>query len=451
MQEQHTIPARRRASPSGPAGRGPTTRAFIAGAAALLLGSASAAQDAPSAPAAAGSAPAPRVVDTAAAASPPRPAASVKPSLPSSRLYEIRDQRLVRETWSHAGRTTRPEPGRYQILVVSDSTHATGASLLVLREGTQAGSLPDSTQLWLRERMRSDASLTDGTTRSLGAGFWANFWNPDDKLAPYRWPTGLEAAVRMDGSTFRNTTPLFGQHYDLVMVQRPFAWLTAEVGGHVSRHAGGLYRNLYDPVDSTNGGFSEYAPWWHAAVGVPGVKWEVSLSNREFPEYYWLDPEAGGGTYKLGVSRMGLPLDSAAGHRDGALMKRWRAEGGNPKPSGNNLAHSLHLKAGSFRYRAVFDRDVYRSTIHQLMIEEIQAPFGQWALGFVAAEGVSHTRVRLDLFPLRARVGPQALDARLRAFLLRVNLDYRDASTFHLGFSTTLHLDAATLRPGDKP
>lgn len=388
-----------------------------------------------------------RHADTVAASAP----GSGNSPLPPSRLYEVRENRFVREIWVHAGRTARPEPGHYQILVVEGSPDATRPSFVILREGTQVGSLPDSTQQWLQKRLREDASLADGGTRSLGAGFWANFWNPDDLFAPYQWQTGVEVTARVDGSSFRNTTPLFGEHYDLVYTQRPLAWLTTEVGGHISRHGGGLRRNMYDPLDSSRRIFGDYSPWWHAAVGLPGVKWEMALSNREFPEYYWLDPDAGEGTYKLGLSRENIPLDTAAGYRDGTVIRRWRTDGGKPRPSGNNVAHSLHLKAGSFRYRAVFDRDMYRSTIHQFMIEEIRAPFGQWALGFVATEGASHTRVRLDLFPWRTPIGPRALDASLRLFLLRINLDYRDASTFHLGLSTTLHLDAARLRPGDTP
>lgn len=368
---------------------------------------------------------------------------------PAFRVYELQDDKLLRDLWTHAGREGQPAPGRYQILAVRNPGTPGEPTMLLLREGTQEGALPPATQTWLRERLNMRGQ-DDGATRSLGSGLWSAFWNPFDPLAPYQWETGLAFAARVDGAVFRSSKPLYGQHYDLVFTQRPLWWLTAEVGGHVTRQGGGLYRNLYDPLDVGGTHFTPFTPWWHAALGIPGVKWEISLSNRVFPEYAWLEPHAGEGTYQRGLERAGVAYDTAL-YEEGLLMKRWRTGGGNPKPSSNNMAHSLHLKAGNIRYMAHFDRDVYRSTIHQLMFEEVRAPFGQWAFGFIAADGVAHSRVRLDLLPLRGGLGPADLDVRARAFLLRVHFDYRDASTFRVGFSSSFHLDAAYLRSGDTP
>jgi hypothetical protein len=370
------------------------------------------------------------------------------PLAPSFRLYNIRDEKLLNELWKQAGREGEPEPGRYQILVQGGPE----GELFLLREGTQSGTLPPTAQEWMRERLGSDGSQANGETRTLGAGFWGNFWNPVDWLAPYQWSTGLDVGARFDLAVFRRTTPLVGLHYDMSFAQRPFKWLTTEVGAHASRQGGGPRRNLYDPLDNVPGWepWSEYQPWWHAAVGIPGVKWEVSLSNREFPEYFWLEPNAGEGTYQLGLSRAGAPFDSSE-YADGVLMKRWRPNGGPPKPSGNNLAHSLHLKAGNFRYLAHFDNDMYLSTIQEFMIEEIRAPFGQWAIGFITAQGVSHSRLRLDMFPWNPRVGPRAAGARAQAYFLRLNLDYRDPSTYRMALSTNIQIDAPYLRAGDTP
>ncbi|HLU69439.1 MAG TPA: hypothetical protein VKZ88_01580 [Fibrobacteria bacterium] len=376
-------------------------------------------------------------------------APAVRDAPPAFRIYNLEDDQLLRDLWRHAGRTGEPDPGRYQILAVTDTARPAEPTMLLLREGTQSGHLPPATQAWLRERLRTE-SAGGGTARSLGVGLWANFWNPFDRLAPYQWETGLTVTARGDGATFQRSKPLFGQHYDLVFTHRPVLWLTTEMGAHVTRQGGGLYRNLYDPLDAGGKRWTGYTPWWHAAIGVPGVKWEVSLSNRLFPEYVWLDPQAGDGSYQAGLAHAGLPPDTGLKAR-GLLMKRWRAGGGDPRPSGNNLAHSLHLKAGNFRYMAHFDPDVYRSVIQQLMIEDISAPFGQWAFGFITAEGVAHSRLRLDLAPLHGKPGPAALNARARAFLLRLHFDYRDASTYRLGFSTFLHLDTPFLRPGVTP
>src|SRR5690606_14357511 len=222
----------------------------------------------------------PGAASPGADARPPTPESGEGPEKTPFRVYDIQDRKLLGDLWSHAGRTGAPDPGRYQILAVTGPDGAT--DLMLMREGTQMGALPPATQTWLYERLRRDGTQGDGTTRSLGSGFWSNFWNPFDRLAPYQWRTGLTAGARVDGATFRKTTPLLGQHYDLVFTQRSLTWLTTEVGAHVSRQGGGPYRNLHDPLDAGGTRWTGYTPWWHAAVGIPGVKWEVSLSNREF-------------------------------------------------------------------------------------------------------------------------------------------------------------------------
>jgi hypothetical protein len=35
-------------------------------------------------------------------------------------------------------------------------------------------------------------------------------------------------------------------------------------------------------------------------------------------------------------------------------------------------------------------------------------------------------------------------------YYLRLEIAYRDVQTFHVGVSTTIHLDSRALRPGDK-
>jgi len=384
--------------------------------------------------------------DDSAASPVPVPQATARPKFA---LYTISDEGLLRELWRQAGREGDPEPGKYQALIFAPPE----SRVLLLRDGTQSGTLDSATQAWLRDKIRSQAAQSgDGTTRTLGSGFWGNFWNPSDWLGPYRWPTGIEAAARVDLAAFKNTTPLLGEHYDLTLAQQPLWWLTTEAGAHVSRYGGGPYRNLYNPADNRPdwNAWSEYAPWWSAAVGFPGVKWEMTLSNREFPRYFWLDPNAGEGSFLLGVTRAGLPVDTTE-FAQGNVMKRWNARGANPRPSNNNIAHTIHLKAGNFRYMAHFDDDIYRAMIQQFMFEEIRAPFGQWAIGFISTKGASHSRLRLDLFEWNGLTGPAAADIRTRIHFLRVNLDYRDASTFRLGLSTTVNFDAPTLRPGESP
>lgn len=365
-------------------------------------------------------------------------------------LFEITDENLVSQLWKMAGRDSLPEPGNFQVLLVSDSTG--GAWLL--REGTQVGSLPPGKAAWVRQRLHVSLALNDGgLSRTLSSGFWGNFWNPGNWIEPFQWKTGLEFNTTQSGTTFRNTTPLYEQRYDLTFTQRPDFWLTTEVGAHIARQNGGLRRNLYNPLDSRTDWepWGKFVPWGHAAIGVPGIKWEVALANRVFPEYFWLDPNAGEGTYRSGIARGDYALDTSKHYSDGTVMRNWNDKGKNPKPSPANFSQTLRVKAGNIRYNAHFDRDVYRHPVHEVLFDELYAPFGQWAIGFVASGNAMHTRLRFDLLPWHAGVGSAAYGARVRAYFLRVNLDYRDADTYRLGLSTNVLFDGPFLRPGENP
>lgn len=322
----------------------------------------------------------------------------------------------------------------------------------LLREGTQVGHrLPAQVVATVRQQIRSGATSADGFSASrLGTALWRNFWNPNDPLEPFRWATGFSVGVQSGISVFSNTDPQFGYHYGAAVSQNPHPWVHMEIGGRISRHGGGLTRNMYNPYDT----ISDWSAWelsypsWHAAIGVPGVKWEIAQAGHPYPEFYWLDPEAGTGTYKLGRERAGSPVaDDSGTFRDGAVMRNWR-EGGRPRPDRGNLAQAVHVKAGVIRYSARFDGDVYRSPIHQLLFEELPAPFGQWGFGLAATGGAAHTRLRFDLFPLRTGLGPYFSDASLRIFFLRFDVAYRNPQTFHLGLGARMTIDSPALRPG---
>jgi hypothetical protein len=359
-------------------------------------------------------------------------------------LYEISDRRLTEEIWRYSQFSGSPEEGSHQIFLLSDTIlHA-----YMLRTGTQIGKLPDTAVALVRQKIRA-GELSHGG----GAGLWRNFWNPHDPIQPFLWKTGLEADVTHAITAVPRSTPLIEQHYNITFSLRPAIWLVTEVGAHMSRYGGGLRRNILNPNDSLPNWnyWGGVRPWWHASIGVPGVKWEVALSNRLFPEYYWLDPHGGEGSYRGGRSRAGLPVavDDSIVRRDGALMREWSREG-DPEPSGTNLAQALHLKLGNIRYSAYFDSDIYRSVIHRMMFDEMPAPFGQWGFGFVTADGAAHTLLRLDLVPVRVGFGNPATSTGLRLLFLRLDVAYRELQTFHVGISTSLQLDSRAFRPGDK-
>jgi hypothetical protein len=130
-------------------------------------------------------------------------------------------------------------------------------------------------------------------------------------------------------------------------------------------------------------------------------------------------------------------------------MREW-SQDGNPNQARRNLYQAMHAKVGNLRYSAYFDPDVYRSVIQRFLFEDLSAPFGRWGFGVVMADGAASTLYRLELLPVEETFGGTPSDTRLRMYYLRLEIAYRDVQTFHVGVSTTIHLDSRALRPGDK-
>jgi hypothetical protein len=357
-------------------------------------------------------------------------------------FYEIEDTELLADLWRLAGRDSILEPGRYQVLKVRDDTTSRA---YLLREGTQVGRLPDSVVAGLRRVIQTRSGMQEGR---ISQSLLGNFWNPNHPLAPFQWPTGLYTEIRHSGTVLRKSTAQFEQTYGGWVAVRPVPWAHVEIGGYQTRYGGGVSRNLYNPNDVRDdwGLWSGAHRWGYVAVGVPGVKYELALDNRNLPEYFWLDPNAGSGSYLIGREEAGTPVAPGQDFADGSLVRGWKRGGRLDTPT-PNYSQTVRLKIGQVRYSALFDSDVYKSTIHDLLFDELPAPFGQWGVGFVLADGAAHTHVRFDLFPVTLGI-PKPRGSTFRFFFLRMDLAIRDVQTFHVGLATAIHLDSPILRPG---
>jgi hypothetical protein len=319
----------------------------------------------------------------------------------------------------------------------------------LLRGGTQVGQLPDSSFPWLRGRIRSGDLKRGGDS-----GFLRNFWNPSDPLEPYMWKTGLEVRVTAAGLVTPHSSPQFERRLDMTFTQKPMPWVVTELGGHLADYGGGISRYLNDP-DLRDGNYEFWGtalPWWHAAIGLPGVKWEIALANRQLPDLYWLEPNAGDASYMAGRNRTGDPMSpaAAAGYSRGKLMREWDRDG-NPQPSGRNLAQAVHVKAGDLQYSAYFDPDVYRSVVHRAYFDGLPAPMGTWGFGFYLTDGIGQSLFAYDFARKRVGVGDPADGNILESSFLHVELAYRDHSRYRLAVSTHIRLDSRTFSYGDTP
>jgi hypothetical protein len=362
-------------------------------------------------------------------------------------LYKLRSDKLVKQLWFSTGPRGPFEPGEYQVLATYPDSGPRKAYLL--REGTQLAPLSDSVTDAYWFRIRSEGSgLGTGQSlqQTLATGFWRNVWNPNDPIQPFQWPTGLTAGAGISMTAIPSSDVSFMRVYEGTVVARPIPWVVTEFGWHNVRHAGGLRRNLFhEDGDTTFKYFGPAENWWHAAVGVPGLKYEISLADRAFPEFYWLDPKAGEASYKTGNPQS--PLVDSMG--DGVLLRRWRLDG-EPGGVAGNLTHALHAKAGVIRYSAYFDGDLYNSVIQQVMFENLPVPFGLWGFGLTFAENAAHTRLYMDFFPATFGMGPKRWGYSSKLFFLRLDVDLRSSDTFRIGASSRILLDGPVLRPGDK-
>ncbi len=333
--------------------------------------------------------------------------------------------------------------GAYRVLFLTDTT----PKAYLLRGGTQVGELPASSTDFLQEEIRSG-----GLKRGDDSRLWRNFWNPSDPLQPFMWGTGLEMTWSMSVSGTKNASPQFVRQMDLVFAQRPLPWILTELGGHLSAYGGGLLQQLYQEVPPEHDYWSHAWPWWHAALGIPGIKWEVALANRPLPELYWLEPHAGWASYLAGRSRAGdtASLEDAEALPGAKFLRRWTRTG-DPIPSGRNLSHTLHAKAGPLLYSAYIDPDLYRSVVHRVFFGGLPGPRGTWGFGFFLADGIGQSLFRYDLAPGKVRVGDPADGNVLHLSLLRLELAYRDNMRYRVALATGIHLDSRTFTHGSKP
>lgn len=357
-------------------------------------------------------------------------------------VYEVRDADLAKSLWSMTGNPREPETGRYRVLLVGEPP----SRAYLLREGTQAGRLPDSSVPLLRRKIRSGEL---GGKRETGLR--GNFHDPADPLRPFLWGTGMELGLATGFAAAPNVPPQLERRFGMTFSQRPMPWLFMELGGHLISYGGGAHQNLF-LGNGPSSYWSKAWPWWHAAVGVPGIKWEIALADRPLPEYYWLDPGLGWASYLAGMSLAGAPLSpEEAGTLPGAkLLRKWTRDG-DPLPPRNNLSHTVHVKAGALRYSAHLDPDVYRSVLHKVLVADLPAPGGSWAFGFFLAEDVGAGYLAYDLSPWNVGVGDPGDGNRLGFPLLRMELGFRDTRRFRIGASAGIRIDSRTFTYGDAP
>lgn len=371
------------------------------------------------------------------------PASASKPR--SFDLYDVSEMRLAKSLWMLTGHEGEPTKGRYRVMVFTDSA----PKAYFLRGGTQIGQFPDSALPWLRGRIRSGELKRGGDV-----GFRRNFWNASDPIEPYMWKTGLDVRVTMSGFVSPHVSPQFERRLDMTFAQKPLPWIITELGGHLAEYGGGISRYLEDPFlrDPQFPFWGTALPWWHVALGLPAVKWELALANRPLPDLYWLEPNASSASYLAGRNRIGNPvavIDPKKQPR-GSLMREWRQDG-DAQPSGRNFSQAVHVKAGDLQYSAYFDPDVYRSVVHKAYFEGLPAPMGTWGFGFYFADGIGQSLFGYDFARRRIGVGDPADGNILESSFLHVELAYRDHSRYRLAVSTHIRLDSRTFSYGDSP
>ncbi len=348
-------------------------------------------------------------------------------------LFEIRDTAQVRAFWRAADAAGNPPPGNYQVLVRRPAKDTAHPQLVLLRAGTEIQELPGFALALLGGTVRREEPM--GTPRPSETNVWRGLWDRRDSAFDWlQWPTGVSLDFQSAVTLVKGAGPEFDRRVDFVWRDRPIRWTSFEVGVHRSQYGGGLSQQLLDPADTGNAG--AWGPgywWWHAAVGVPGVKWEVDLADRPFPEFYWMDIDAS---------------HAALTRTSGVLVRQW--EKGVTLPG--NLSQALHLKFAALRYSIHFDGDAYRTPVQEIGLADLASPFGPFGFGFLIG-GAIYTQVQADFFPADFGIPvPKSFPSAVRFTVLHLELAFRNKEDVHLNAAVRIDWDNPLLRrPGVKP
>ncbi len=364
-------------------------------------------------------------------------------------LIEITDSALIARAWETLFPDSSAPAGEYQALIPDGPELSSGreasASVYVLRNGTEVGRIDRAAWDALTSMSRQEggwAAALEGPEKQEVPIFWkALDWHPASILGWAEWPYGFAFAMGSTISSVPTSKPQYRRDIDFGWDQKLFSHFLLGASLHRSQFGGGLTRLGEEVADTAGGQPASFSSrdfwgdgfwWWSLSAGVPGVKYTLSLASQPMPQYFWLETRAS---------------EAIRAHKSGRMVSQWT---GKQLQIEGNLAHTLDLRLGKFRYGLHWDSDAYNFPVQTLGCEDLPALFGSWGLGLVMASDLMATRVWVDIPDAALRLDfPEQWPTNFRVAFLHFEFEYRNPKSFNIGISVRLHIDNPIMnRPG---
>lgn len=365
-------------------------------------------------------------------------------------ILELTDTTLIRGAWETVFPDSALPGGGFQILIPSGPQSSTGsspsASVFLLREGTEAGSIDrgawDTLAAISAQQTDGWAAAMEGPEKQDVPLLWnAIEWKPRTLLKWAEWPAGFEASVGSAVSSVQTTKPQFQRDIEFAWKQKIFSHFLLGAELHRTQYGGGLTRlgamvadTAFNrsPLVESHEFWSDADWWWGITAGVPGLRYTLSLADQPLPRYFWLEPNAN---------------RAIRDHKNGVLVNQWN---GSAMKRDGNLSHTLDARLGKLRYGFHWDMDAYTVPVQTVYLDDLPAAFGYWGAGLVIASDILATRVWLDIPDIGLPIDfPSSYPTKVRIAFLHIDCAYRSVRSFNLGISVRVRIENPIMnRPG---
>jgi len=360
-------------------------------------------------------------------------------------IFPVTDPELAAALWSAGFANPLSDESELSLMLIGSEEGEAG---FVLRNGTQAFRLPDSSLGQWQAWSHGQTGRKPGRDREAAFApqpmptLWRHLRNdPDPWWEGFLWPTGLTLEMQSSLDGLPKTGPTAERRLGLIWSQSAFTFGFFELGVQRSQFGGGVTRYLRSgDIDFITG--REKSPpfwdeadwWWHVSAGVPGLRYEIRSHGGIVPAFLFMER-------------------SAATDAKRATSGDWINWFDDEKDHQGNVSHALRMRYGYFRSDFIWDADAYQYPIFHFGLEGIPFGFGSVGLGMWSMADVFFTQMGLELGPRPIQLAlPPQWPTLMAITPLRVEFLFRDQKQFHFSLTTRFHFDNRVFRlPGGRP
>lgn len=323
--------------------------------------------------------------------------------------------------------------GIWSVSPVSDSD----SRLIVYRDGTEFKRLPIE---YTAQLLQNDPKMFSESISPRTEDHRPSLQLP----SPYWGWVHTEPWDRLDGAWFQQTEGIdigrsaIGSRGQRWWIQDQ-TWIRfAKIFGSTRLSLGLIrstdYMNIQRDIRAYYGSneFSDYS--WQIGFTWKAFTYQLQSWSWVLPEYYWFEPSV---DTLWAASQRGESSQSK-----GKVVRQFSQASDSSLGSGfsNNMLHQFEARLWHFRYRVLFDGDMYTEAVHRLGFEDLHTSIGTWGSFVVTCGGIWVPGFWFEAGPA-LRVGLPFLETwnEVSWMPLRFELMYENTSHFRLHFGTRIH------------